>query len=391
MRHHSVTREQPTGRAAAGNLPASLSHAQRSNRTANRRKGGSGMKRALAVALALASVVALALVAGRAAAAPAAQQDVTITGTGSSFVFPLVSKWIPEVGKAYGINLTYSPTGSGAGIAGVTARTVDFGASDAPLSPDQLAACKGCVVIPWALSATSVPYNLPGLSGRVRLDGPTLANIFLGRITRWDDAAIRKLNPKLDLPSTKITPVYRSDSSGTTYNFTEYLSSVSADFRSRVGNGTSVSWPGGIGARGSSGVTGVVSKTAGAVTYVDVAYSLKNKLTFATIKNRAGAFATPGLRGIQAAVAKLPARVTRLSQLKIVDPPARAGRLAYPIVTFTYVIAPTNAKNAAELRKLIYWAVTQGQKFGPALLFQPLPSAVKGYAYREIKRIGTAT
>ena len=328
------------------------------------------MKKALVSTLALAALVAIALVAGRAAAAPAATQDANLTGTGSSFVFPLVSKWIPELGKAYGINLTYSPTGSGAGIAAVTARTVDFGASDAPLSPDQLTACKGCVVIPWALSATSIPYNVPGAGGRIHLDG-----------------AIKKLNPNLNLPNLKITPVYRSDSSGTTYNFTEYLSSVSPEFKSKVGNNTAVNFPTGLGARGSAGVAGVVSKTEGALTYVDVAYSLNNKLTFASIRNRAGGYALPGLRGIKQAVSVLPKKVTNLSQLKIVDPPKSAGRQAYPISTFTFVIVPSNTKSAGDVRKLVYWAVTQGQKFGPPLLFQPLPVTVQAFAYREIKKI----
>lgn len=349
------------------------------------------MKRALAVALALVGVVATTLVAGRAEAAPATTAGTSITGTGSSFVFPLVSKWIPEVDKAYGIALTYSPTGSGAGIAGVTARTVDFGASDAPLSPDQLGACKGCVVIPWALSATSVPYNLPGLNGRVKLDGATLANIYLGKITNWNDAAIKAINPNLSLPDRKITPVYRSDGSGTTYNFTEYLSSVSSEFKSKVGVNTSVSWPTGIGARGSSGVAGVVQKTEGAITYVDVAYSLKNKLQFALIRNRAGRYATPGLRGIKAALSRLPNKVTALDQLRIVDPPKSAGPLAYPIVTFTYVIVPTSSPKAAELRRLVYWAVTRGQKFGPPLLFQPLPQPVQAFAFREIGKIRAST
>jgi phosphate transport system substrate-binding protein len=348
------------------------------------------MKRALSLGFALVAILAIALVAGRAEAAPVAKQDTTLVGTGATFPFPLISKWIPELGKAYGINVTYSPTGSGAGISAITARTVDFGASDAPLSSSQLDACKGCLVIPWALSATSVPYNLPGLAGRLKLDGPTLANIYLGQITNWNDAAIKRLNGNLNLPDLKITPVYRSDGSGTTYNFTEYLSSVSPAFRSGVGFNTSVSWKAGVGARGSSGVTGVVRQTPGALTYVDVAYSIQNKLQFATIRNRAGKFATPGLRGIQQALSQLPAKVTSLGQLKTVDPPAKAGKLAYPITTFTYVIVPTSSSKSAELRKMVYWAVTQGQKFGPPLLFVPLPKTVQAFAFREIKKI-TAT
>jgi phosphate transport system substrate-binding protein len=344
------------------------------------------MKKSIATVLAVLSVLGLALLAGRADAAPA-RAAASLTGTGSSFVFPLVSKWIPEVGKAYGVDLTYSPTGSGAGIAAITARTVDFGASDAPLSPDQLKACNGCLVIPWALSATSVPYNIPGLNGRLKLNGAVLADIYLGKVTSWNDAKIRAINPGLNLPDLKITPVYRSDSSGTTYNFTDYLSAVSKEFASKIGRNTAVNFPTGVGARGSAGVAGVVDKTAGALTYVDVAYSLKNKLTFALMRNNTGKYATPGLRGIKAAVSKLPAKVTSLGQLRIVNPPKTTGPLAYPIVTFTYVIVPTKSNKAADLRKFVYWAVTRGQQYGVPLLFQPLPKTVQAFAYREIKKI----
>ncbi len=349
------------------------------------------MKRGPLAALALTGMLALALVAGQALAAPAATKDTQLVGTGATFPFPLISKWIPEVGKAYGINITYSPTGSGAGIAAITARTVDFGASDAPLSDQQLVDCKGCVVIPWALAAVSVPYNLPGLDGRVRLNGATLAKIYLGSVTSWNDAAIKRLNPKLDLPDTKITPVYRSDGSGTTYAYTNYLSAVSGSWKSRVGFNTSVNFPTGVGARGSSGVAGVVKSTPGALTYVDAAYSIQNKLQFATIQNKAGRFATPGIRGITQAVSQLPKKVTSLSQLKIVDPPKAAGPLAYPISTFTYVILPTSSAKAADLRKFVYWAVTQGQKFGPPLFFVPLPTSAKGFAYRELAKVKVAT
>jgi phosphate transport system substrate-binding protein len=221
----------------------------------------------------------------------------------------------------------------------------------------------------------------------VHLNGQTLANIYLGSITSWNDPAIKKLNPKLDLPDTKITPVYRSDSSGTTFAYTAYLSAVSQQFSRRVGTNTSVNFPTGVGARGSSGVAGVVKNTPGALTYVDAAYSIQNKLQFATIQNRAGRFTTPGIRGITQAVSQLPKNVTSLSQLKIVDPPKAAGPLAYPISTFTYVILPTNSAKAAELRKFVYWTVTQGQKFGLPLFFVPLPTSVKAFAYRELAKV----
>jgi phosphate transport system substrate-binding protein len=349
------------------------------------------MMNSLAAALALAALVVATVVATAATAAPERSQG-SLVGTGATFPFPLISKWIPAVGSSLGIDITYTPTGSGAGIAQITARTVDFGASDAPLSPDQLAACKGCTVIPWALAAESIPYNLPGLSGRLRLNGATLSNIYLGKITNWNDAAIKRLNPSLNLPDIKITPVYRSDGSGTTYAFTDYLSAVSPEWKSKVGVNTSVNFPAGVGARGSSGTTGVVKQTPGALTYVDAAYSIQNKLQFALIQNRAGKFTTPGIRGITQALSQLPTKVTTLSQLKIVDPPAKAGPAAYPISTFTYVIVPlSSGSKAADLRKFVYWAVTQGQKFGPPLWFVPLPKTVQAFAYREIKKIQSGT
>jgi phosphate transport system substrate-binding protein len=349
---------------------------------------GNTMKRALALGFLVVLVAAVAAIAGRTEPASARPAASSLVGTGATFPFPLISKWIPALDNALGINITYTPTGSGAGIAQITARTVDFGASDAPLSAEQLTACKGCTVIPWALAAVSIPYNLPGLNGRLRLNSATIAGIYLGSITNWNATAIKRLNPNLNLPNLKITPVYRSDGSGTTYAFTDYLSAVSPGWKSRVGTNTSVNFPAGIGARGSSGVTGVVRQTEGALTYVDAAYSIQNKLQFALVQNRTGAFTTPGLRGITAALSQLPAKVTRLSQLKIVDPPKAAGRLAYPISTFTYVIVPfSSGDKAADLRKFVYWAVTSGQKYGPPLYFVPLPKTVQAFAYREIKKI----
>jgi phosphate transport system substrate-binding protein len=351
------------------------------------------MKRLTVTAVALVALAAVALVAGRAENAQARSSGTAIVGTGSSFVFPLVSKWIPEVGKAYGLDLTYSPTGSGAGIAGITARTVDFGASDAPLTPDQLTKCNGCVQVPIALSAMSVPYNLPGIGNCVlRLSSSNLVSIYLGEISNWNDPKLKADNPKCNLSDLKITPVYRSDGSGSTWAFSNYLSAVSPAWKSKVGVSTSLNWPAGVGARGSSGVAGVVSKTPGALTYVDVAYALKNKLRFAWIKNRAGKFTSPGLRGIQAAVTSLPKTITSVDQLgNLSDPPASAGKLAYPIGVFVYAIVPTKSAKAAELRKFLYWAVTSGQKFGPPLVFDPLPVQVQAFAYRELKKIQAST
>ncbi len=346
------------------------------------------MKRMLAAGLVVVAVVALAAFAGRTQSASAKPAAGSLVGTGATFPFPLISKWIPAVDNALGIKITYSPTGSGAGIAQITARTVDFGASDAPLSPDQLTACKGCVVIPWALAGMSVMYNLPGLGGRLVLNGPVLANIYLGNITSWNAPAIKALNQGRNLPDKKITVVYRSDGSGSTYAFTNYLATVSPQWKSKVGVNTSVNFPTGTGARGSSGVAGVVKSTEGAITYADAAYAIQNKISFALMKNRAGGNATPGIRGVTSALCDLPAKVTSLSQLKIVDPPKKCGKKAYPISTFTYVIVPTNSGDKAQaLRQFVYWAVTAGQKYGPPLFFVPLPKAVNGYVYREIKKI----
>jgi phosphate transport system substrate-binding protein len=341
------------------------------------------MKRGLA--LIAAAAVALTAIA----AAGAKSNDTTITGAGSSFVSPLVSVWTPAIGSAFGYTLQYSPVGSGAGIAAITNRQVDFGASDAPLTPDQAAACKGCVQIPWALSATSIAYNVPGAPVHLNLDGPTIAKIFLGQITNWNDAAIKALNKGASLPDLKITPIYRSDGSGTTYNFTDYLSGVSSDWKSKVGNSTSVQFPAGQGARGSAGVAGLVSRTDGGITYVDVAFALKNHIRFAAVKNAAGKFLYPSLRRITAAAEAFP-KVPANNELHIVNPP-KSAPLAYPISTFTYVIVPQQTSHAAELRKLIFWALTQGQKgqYTAKLLFAPLTKSVLVASEKTLKTIHT--
>jgi len=293
------------------------------------------------------------------------------------------------LGSAFGYSVQYSAVGSGAGIAAVTSRQVDFGASDAPLSPDQAANCHGCVQIPWALSATAIAYNVPGAPVHLRLDGKTIARIFLGQITNWNDPAIRALNQGASMPNLKITPVYRSDGSGTTYNFTDYLSAVSPDWKSKVGNSTAVQFPAGIGAKGSSGVTGVVSRTDGGITYVDVAYAVKNHIHFAAVRNNAGKFLYPSLRRITAAALAFP-KVPSNNEMHIVNPP-KSAPLAYPISTFTYVIVPQQTSHAAELRKLIFWALTQGQtsQYTAKLLFAPLTKSVLVASEKTLKTIHT--
>jgi len=333
----------------------------------------------------LAALLAVGLVA--VVSAGAKSHADRLTGAGSSFVSPLVSLWASDYASKTGTQIAYSPVGSGAGIAAITARQVDFGASDAPLSPDQFNACNGCVQIPWALSATSIIYNLSGVPNNLHMTGAVLARIYLGDITKWDDPAIKALNPKVDLPSTSITPVYRSDNSGTSYNFTDYLSAVSGAWKSKIGVGVNANWPKGQGGRGSSGVSGVVSNTQGAIGYVDVAFALKNRLKFMSLKNASGVYASPGLRGITAAAATVK-KVPANNELHIVNPP-KSDRLAYPICTFTYVILPTKTDKAADLRRFIFYAVnpTQGQKLGTKLLFAPLPKVVLVASEKTLKKV----
>ncbi|MGE5273149.1 MAG: phosphate ABC transporter substrate-binding protein PstS [Verrucomicrobiota bacterium] len=333
----------------------------------------------------LAATLGVALIA--ALGAGAKSTDDTVTGAGSTFVAPLVSLWAADYGTKTGVKIAYSPVGSGAGIAAITARQVDFGASDAPLSPEQFSACKGCLQIPWALSSTSIIYNVPGVPNNLHMTGPVLANIYLGKIKKWDDPAIKALNPKVGLPSLNITPVYRSDNSGTTYNFTDYLSAVSPAWKSKIGIGVNANWPAGQGGRGSSGVAGVVSNTQGGIGYADVAYALKNRLKFMAVRNASGKFTTPGLRGIQAAADNVKS-IPATGELHIVNPP-KGDPLAYPICTFTYVIVPRQTSKSALLKRFIFYAVnpSQGQKLGPKLLFAPLPKSVLVYTEKTIKKI----
>jgi phosphate transport system substrate-binding protein len=311
------------------------------------------MKRGLAL-IAAAGIALLSV-----AAAGATSKDTTITGAGSTFVQPLVAAWTPALGSAFGYNVQYSGVGSGAGIAAVTSKQVDFGASDAPFTPDQAKACGDCLQIPWALSATAVAYNVNGAPTHLNLDGNTISKIFLGEITKWNDPAIVALNKGANLPGTNITPVFRSDGSGTSYNFTDYLSSVNPTWKNKIGTSTQPAFPAGQGAKGSAGVAGLVSRTDGAIGYVDVAYAIKNHIHFASVKNAAGKFLFPSLRRIEAAAAAFP-KVPANNELHIVNPP-KSATLAYPISTYTYVMVHSQTPHATELRKMIFWALTTGQ------------------------------
>jgi phosphate transport system substrate-binding protein len=327
---------------------------------------------AIAVLVVTASAIAAVSVSGAQARSDADE----LKGAGSTFVAPLITAWQQKYEAAKGVKVTYNPIGSGGGIQAITNKTVDFGASDAPMTTDQFNACGGCVQLPWALSATSVMYNLPGARNNLHITGPILADIYLGKIKKWNDPRLKAVNRGVNLPSTDITPVYRSDSSGTTYNFTTYLNTVSRQWKSQVGRGTSVNWPAGVGARGSSGVSGVLTRTEGAIGYADIAYALKNHLKFFSVQNRAGTFARPGLAGIRAA-SLADRKFSATNELSIVNPPgSKRFAKAYPICTYTYAILRIQSNKANVLKPFVNWALTSGQQYGPPLIFQPIPRYV---------------
>ena len=334
---------------------------------------------------AMASLALLATGCGGGGSSKGSPNGGVLVGAGSTFVFPLMAQWIQDYSKKHGVTITYGPIGSGGGIQQVTNRTVDFGASDAPMTPDQFAACKGCVQIPWALGGTSVPYNVPGAPQHLKLTGEVLADIYLGKLTRWDDPMITKLNPGVKIPALQITPIYRSDSSGTTYNFTDYLSQLSPQWKNKVGTGTSVSFPAGVGGKGSSGVAATLSRTKGGITYVDAAYSIQNGFAYAALRNRAGKFLLPDKSAVAAAAAAVQA-LPAGNAISIVDPPASAAA-AYPLSTFTYAIVPEHSAKADLLRPFLTYAVTDGQQFAPELEFAKLPPKIVAAGKQTIGRI----
>ena len=335
----------------------------------------------------LVAAAAVAVTAFIAATAGAQPRAGALIGAGSSFVFPLVSTWAPLYEAATGTHVSYNPIGSGGGIQAIQNRTVDFGASDAPMTTDQLIACKGCVEIPWALSATAAMYNLNGAPPHLKITGKVLADIYLGKITNWNAPALKKLNAGVSLPNEKITPIFRSDASGTTFNFTDYLSHVSGEFAQNIGTSTQVNFPVGVGGRGSSGISAVLARTEGGIAYADVAYARANHFKYFRVQNLAGKFHIPGPAGINAAASTVKF-IPADNSLSIVNPP-KSKPLAYPICTFTYVILPKKTDKAADLRKFVSWALTSGQKAGPKLLFEPIPKVVLARAQATLKQIHT--
>jgi phosphate transport system substrate-binding protein len=316
-----------------------------------------------------------------AAVSTAGASAAGLTGAGSTLVAPLMANWISGFEIKEGIPVKYGAVGSGTGIAQITARTVDFGASDAPLTPEQAAACNGCVQIPWALSATGVGINIPGIR-KVNLTGKLLAGIYFGKVTKWNDPKIKAVNPGVKLPGLTITPVFRSDGSGDTYAFTNYLSKISPAWKNEVGYATSVGFKAGVGAKGNAGITSLVTKTPGAIGYISASYLIAAGIGAAAIQNNAGKFEFPNLKNIESAastVKSLPAS----NAISITNPPKKAT-IAYPISTFTYAIVPHDAAQKGFLQQFLTYAVTKGQKYGAALDFAPLPKVVLSAAKSAI-------
>ncbi len=319
----------------------------------------------------LALVCLLMLLSGAAAA------QTQLNGAGATFPYPMYSKWFNEYHKQHpDIQINYQSIGSGGGIRQVLAGTVDFGATDGPMTNDQLGQAKTKILhIPTVLGAVVPAYNVPGVKGELKFTPQALAGIYLGSITSWNDKAIADANPGVSLPSQPIIVVHRSDGSGTTYVWTDYLSKVSPEWKSRVGAKTSVSWPVGLGAKGNEGVAGMVRQMEGAMGYVELIYAEQNKIPYGSVKNASGEFVKASLQSTTAAAAgvkNMPADF----RVSITNPP---GKGAYPIASFTWLLIPTPSKDANKgkiLADFLNWMVTDGQQLTAQLTYAPLPKEV---------------
>jgi phosphate transport system substrate-binding protein len=327
-------------------------------------------------------MMGLLLLAGSSASA----QGLLINGAGATFPFPIYSKWFSEYNRLHpDIKFNYQSIGSGGGIKQFTDGTVDFGASDAPMKDDQIAKAPDVVHIPTVLGADVVAYNVPGVS-TLRVSPETLANIFLGKITKWNDPALAADNPGLKLPDQSITVARRSDGSGTTYIFTDYLSKVSPEWKTRVGAGTSVNWPVGLGGKGNEGVTGIVKSTPGSIGYVELIYAIQQKLPMADVKNKDGTWVKPSLQSTTAAAGGV--QMPDDFRVSITNP---AGKDAYPISGFTYLLVHRDAKDKAKgtaIINFLRWAMADGQSLATALDYAPLPKPVQE---KVLKTIDTLT
>jgi phosphate transport system substrate-binding protein len=317
-----------------------------------------------------------AIVAAGLVAASTSAFAADITGAGATFPFPIYSKWADAYKKETGNGLNYQSIGSGAGIKQIQAKTVTFGATDMPLKADTLEK-DGLVQWPMVMGAIVPVVNLEGIKpGELVFDGATLAGIYLGKITKWDDPAIAKLNPKLKLPSDAITVVRRSDGSGTTFNFTDYLSKANDEWKTKVGSGTAVEWPAGVGAKGNEGVAGNISQTKNSIGYVEYAYAKQNKLTYTALVNKSGKTVQPSVAAFQAAAANADWAKAPGYYLILTDQP---GEASWPITAATFILMHrenTDKAAAAEAVKFFKWAFAKGDKMAEELDYIPMPDAV---------------
>ncbi len=315
------------------------------------------------------------------AATSSTASGADLTGAGATFPYPLYSKWFDTYAQKTGTKINYQSIGSGGGIRQLSEQTVDFGATDAPMTDEEMAKAKGGAILhfPTALGAVAVTYNLPEVTQPLKLNGDVLAAIFQGQIKKWNDPRLAALNPGAQLPATDILVVHRSDGSGTSFVFTDYLSAVSPAWATKPGKGKEVQWPTGLGAKGNEGVSGQVKQTPGAIGYVELAYANQNKLPTAQLKNAAGEYVAPSVASVTAAAggaaSRLPANTDY--RVSIVNAP---GKGAYPISSFTWIIAYRKQPDAAKGKKLadfLHWALSEGQGMEAALDYAPLPESMR--------------
>jgi phosphate transport system substrate-binding protein len=334
----------------------------------------------------------LALAALLVVAATARAQD--LNGAGATFPFPIYSKWFSDYAAATGVKINYQSIGSGGGIKQFTAGTVDFGATDAPMSEEELSKLSGPVFhFPTVLGAVVVTYNVPGVSHSVKLTGPVVADIFAGKITKWNDARIASLNKGASLPASDILVVHRSDGSGTTYIFSDYLSAVSDSWKTAPGKGKELAWPVGLGGKGNEGVAGLVKQTPGSIGYVELAYAKQNNLPTATLQNKDGEWVEPSIESTTEAAAgmakSLPANTDY--RVSIVNAP---GKKAYPIASFTWLLVAQNQADAAKGKKLVsflQWYLHEGEHSASSLMYAPLPSEMVKMLEKQVASIKLAS
>jgi phosphate transport system substrate-binding protein len=320
------------------------------------------------------ATLALALAGAALIARPAAAQQ--ITGAGSTFVYPILSAWSETYSQAKGVRVNYQSIGSGGGIAQIKAATVDFGASDAPLPPDALKAA-GLTQFPLVIGGVVPVVNLQGVTpGQMKFTGPLLADLYMGKIKRWNDPAIAAVNPGMTLPDQAVTIVHRSDGSGTTFNWVNYLSKISPEWKEKIGEGTSVSWPVGVGGKGNEGVAEYVNRIKGSIGYVEYAYVIQNKMTYGQVQNSTGAFVKPDVANFQAAAASADWSKAEDYYLVITNAP---GATAYPISATVFILMykqPKDAARSAAAIEFFRWALEHGQEQAAKLDYVPLPAAL---------------